>query len=115
MDAMFFECNSLKSINLQSFITKKVRYMGGMFSHCYSLTSINISNFYINNSVGIDGMFSYCKNLTFIDISSFHINTCHYSTFYKLPNNGQIFVSNDLYNYINESLPNWDIIINDIN
>jgi len=49
MEGMFSSCKNLKSINLPSTISKKVRYMGCMFSSCSSLTSINISNFYINN------------------------------------------------------------------
>ena len=111
MKGMFYTCENLKSINLSSFITKKVSNMNNMFNSCYSLTSINISNFYINSSVDIGDMFEYCKNLTFIDISSFHRNTSNDYLFYGHPDKGKIFVSNDFYNYINKSLPNWEIFI----
>jgi len=111
MEFMFYECKSLKSINLSSFITKKVRNMYSMLSSCSSLTSINISNFYINSSVDISNMFSHCSNLTFIDISSFHRRTANFNMLNDLPDKGKIYVSNDLYNYTNEILPNWEIFI----
>ena len=110
---MFYGCGSLKSINLSSFITKKVSNMEKMFSYCSSLTSLNISNFYIDDSVIIKGMFDYCKKLTFIDISSFHrISPNDYGFFFLyLPDKGKIYVSKDFYNYTNASLPNWEIYI----
>ena len=42
---MFFDCNSLTSLNLSNFNTQNVTDMNYMLSNCNSLTSLNLSNF----------------------------------------------------------------------
>ena len=41
---MFYECESLTSINLSNLNTQNVTDMSHMFYVCWSLTSINLSN-----------------------------------------------------------------------
>ena len=42
---MFYECNSLKNIDLSNFNTQNVINMSRMFYGCKSLTNIDLSNF----------------------------------------------------------------------
>jgi surface protein len=42
MECMFFECNSLKNIDLSNFNTQNITYMGDMFYECNSLKKNNI-------------------------------------------------------------------------
>jgi surface protein len=42
MQALFFNCNSLKSLNLSNFKTKKATDISSMFSGCSSLQKKNI-------------------------------------------------------------------------
>ena len=42
---MFFNCNSLSSIDLSNFNTQNVINMGHMFFCCFSLSSLDLSNF----------------------------------------------------------------------
>ena len=51
MNYMFYNCSSLKNINLSNFKTNNVKYMIGMFNECSSLEDINLSNFNINNQL----------------------------------------------------------------
>ena len=45
MSFMFFNCQSLTSIDVSSFDTSKANTIYNMFTNCISLKSINISNF----------------------------------------------------------------------
>ena len=64
MECMFYECSSLKELNLSNFNTINVTDMGGMFIRCSSLKELNISNFNTNNVTVMSGMFSVC----FLDV-----------------------------------------------
>ena len=58
---MFFECSSLKELNLKNFNTNNVTNMNSMFSGCSSLKKLNISNFNINNVTSMLYMFEGCS------------------------------------------------------
>ena len=49
MNHMFYECSSLKELNLTNFNTNKVSNMFGMFWGCLSLKELNLTNFNTNN------------------------------------------------------------------
>ena len=42
---MFYDCKSLKSLDISNFNTQNVNNMSGMFYNCKSLTSLDVSNF----------------------------------------------------------------------
>ena len=69
---MFFECFSLKSIDLSSFNTRNINNMSSMFSCCYNLQSIDLSSFNKNNANNMNKMFSCCNSLRSIDLSTFN-------------------------------------------
>ena len=69
---MFYNCSSLKSIDLSSFNTTNVNNMSSMFSDCSSLKSIDLSSFNTTNVNNMCQMFSVCSSLKSIDLSSFN-------------------------------------------
>ncbi len=77
MSNMFSECKYLTSLDLSSFNTSKVKYMGGgntsgMFRGCSSLTNLYISNFDTSKVIDMGGMFNSCSSLTNLDLSNFN-------------------------------------------
>ena len=54
---MFFDCNSLISIDLSNFNTQNITNMKSMFYNCNSLTSLNLSNFNTQNVTNMESMF----------------------------------------------------------
>ena len=91
---MFLNCKSLKSIDLDNFITTNIVRMDNMFLNCISLTSINLSNFDSSNLVQIDSMFSGCLNLEYINLQ-------------KLIETNKI---NGIFDYVFENIPENVII-----
>ena len=72
MALMFQNCNSLISIDLSNFNTQNVINMLGMFANCNSLKSINLSNFNTQNVINMSWMFLNCKSLISINLSNFN-------------------------------------------
>ena len=64
MNFMFSGCESLTSIDLTKFNTKKVTNMIQMFSGCKSLKSIDLSKFDINDET----------NKTYMLVSNYNLN-----------------------------------------
>ena len=60
---MFYNCESLESIDLSSFNTNNVTNMSYMFYNCESLESLDLSSFNTNNVTNMSHMFSGCKSL----------------------------------------------------
>ena len=60
---MFYECSSLKSIDLSSFNTTNVKDMSCMFGECSSLESIDLSSFNTTNVNNMYEMFRECSSL----------------------------------------------------
>ena len=72
MSYIFFNCSSLKSIDLSSFNTNHVNNMSSMFDGCSSLESIDLSSFNTSNVIDMSYMFNYCISLKSLDLSSFN-------------------------------------------
>lgn len=71
LSAMFWNCSSLRFIDLSNFNTQKVQSTGGMFVSCTSLESIDLSSFDGKNVQSTEAMFYNCQSLQSIDLSSF--------------------------------------------
>ena len=69
---MFYECNSLTTIDLSNFNTQNVTNMSSMFNGCNSLTTIDLSNLNTQNVTNMCEMFYICKSLKTIDLSNFN-------------------------------------------
>lgn len=68
---MFFQCSSLRSLDLSSFNTSKVIGMNLMFFNCTNLESIDLSSFETENLQQMPHMFYSCTKLEKLDLSSF--------------------------------------------
>ena len=72
MSGMFYDCQSLTSLDLSSFNTAEVTDMCGMFNNCWSLTSLDLSSFNTAKVENMRDMFWGCSGLTSLDLSSFN-------------------------------------------
>ena len=70
---MFFECSSLKELNLSNFNTDNVTNMSYMFSGCKLLKELDISNFNVSKVNNMDYMLSNLR-LKALKISDSNIN-----------------------------------------
>ena len=66
MRYMFFDCRSLKSLDLTNFNTENVENMSFMFRDCYALESLDLSSFNTAKVTSMSRMFYICKALTTI-------------------------------------------------
>lgn len=79
---MFYQCNSLQSVNLSNFNTSNVTIMQNMFGYCLSLQTLDISNFNTANVTSMQNMFGYCSSLRSLDLSNF--NTANVISMYSM-------------------------------
>ncbi len=73
MSYMFGNCKKLKSLDLKKFNTQKVTTMQGMFKGCESLTTLNINNFKGDAVKDCSYMFKGCKSLYSLSMSSVNL------------------------------------------
>ena len=71
MDGMFWNCNSLGTLDLSSFRTPKLKIMRSMFYGMSGLMSINLSTFDTSNVTNMSSLFEGVSRLTELDLSSF--------------------------------------------
>ena len=71
MNAMFFNCPGLTSLDLSGFDTSKVTNMINLFSGCSSLTPLDLSGFDTSQVTAMGGMFAGCRSLANLDLSGF--------------------------------------------
>jgi len=71
MAAMFYDCRSLISLNISGFDTSNVTNMRYMFANCNSLTSLDLRNFDTSNVTDMNWMFYCCSSLISLNISNF--------------------------------------------
>ena len=72
MNCMFYQCQSLTSLDVSNFDTSNVTNMLQMFYDCNLLTSLDVSNFDTSKVINIGAMFARCKSLTNLDLSNFN-------------------------------------------
>ena len=65
--AMFYDCNSLTSIQFNNFNTENAIDMRWMFYNCSALMELDVSNFNTNQIGNMSYMFSNCSALTNIE------------------------------------------------
>lgn len=71
MGNMFWNCSSLKNLDLSNFNTSNVVNMSGMFKGCSSLTNLDLRSFNTSNVTNMNYMFLGCSSLKNINLSSF--------------------------------------------
>ncbi len=72
INGLFYNCSSLKSINLSKFISNNIESMKYLFHNCYSLESIVLTNFNTLNVKDMSYMFNFCYSLKEINLFSFN-------------------------------------------
>ena len=90
---MFYNCNSLSSLDISNFNTEIVTSMEEMFRYCTLLSSLDLSNFNTQNVITMERMFYNCRSLYYLDISNF-IFKKETDIFNSLPNNCYIKMNN---------------------
>ena len=91
---MFYNCNSITSLDLSGWNTSNVTNMSSMFCNCNSLTSLDLSGWNTSNVTDMRAMFSRCSYLTYLDLSGFNtsnvtnmssmLSGCSYLTYLDL-------------------------------
>ena len=71
MSQMFYQCNSLTSLDMSHFKTDCVTTMTKMFGCCFSLTELDLSTFNTHQVDNMSDMFYNCGNLIELNLSSF--------------------------------------------
>ena len=72
MSYMFYNCSSLKTLDLGNFKTRNVKNMFGMFAECKSLTNVTLYNFDTRNVEDMSYLFADCISLTNLDLYNFY-------------------------------------------
>ena len=75
MYCMFQGCSSLASLDLSPLDTSKVTDMSDMFSGCSSLKSLNVTSFDTCKVTSMLAMFNSCTSLESLDLSSFNASS----------------------------------------
>lgn len=71
MFRLFFDCNYIKTLNIEKWNTSNVNVMGYMFANCSSLQSVNLKNLDTSSCNNFFDMFGNCMSLTSLDVSQF--------------------------------------------
>ena len=71
---MFYNCSSIKEINLSSFNTNQVTNISCMFLGCSSLENLNLSSINTKTVTDMSCMFLGCSSLVILDLSLFDTN-----------------------------------------
>jgi len=74
MGYMFYQCTSLKSIDLSNFDTSSVTLLESTFRECESLISLDLSNFNTSNVRYMVYIFNGCSSLKYLDMSGLNLN-----------------------------------------
>ena len=107
MKSAFKDCINLKKINFgNNFDTSSTRSMHYMFFNCTSLISLNLSSFITSNVNEIECMFYYCSSLEYLDVSNF--NTSIIQSFSQMFRNCKSLKSLDLHSFNTEIVENMN-------
>lgn len=72
--AMFYNCSSLKNIDISKLNTSKIQYFGMWFSDCNNLETINgiidMSSVILSRNTGYSNMFNGCTKLSGVKIKN---------------------------------------------
>lgn len=71
---MFYDCTSLRTLNLSNFNTANVMYMDAMFGNCTTIATIYGGDWVKNAGLSSAGMFSGCTSLVGGNGTSYNYN-----------------------------------------
>ncbi len=67
---MFWQCSSLKSLDLSGWDTSALTTLRSMFEYCHALESVDVSGFDTSKVTNMNGVFYNCFALESLDLSS---------------------------------------------
>ncbi|MBQ2408302.1 MAG: BspA family leucine-rich repeat surface protein [Bacilli bacterium] len=108
MNNMFYNCSNLTSLDVSGFDTSNVSQMYNMFQKCSKLTSLNVSGFNTTKVTSMNSMFNGCSSLTSLDLSSF--NTTNVTSIYTMFYNCSKLTNLDLSSFDTTNVTNMDSI-----
>ena len=97
MDYMFYNCSSLKELDLSSFDTSNLVATYSMFEGCSSLENVNLDGWDTSKVRDFSNMFEGCLSLIELDLSSFTVNkymSSAYRMLYNTPKLSYLDISN---------------------
>lgn len=110
INRMFYNCQSLKNIDLSNINLLNIENMNYMFYQCLELNSVNLSEIDSSNVNDVSNMFENCIAINTIDISNFNNTDIKINDMFKgVPESGKIIINENLKDKINSLLPNWEI------
>ena len=85
MEAMFYFCYRLESVDVTGFDTANVTNMNKMFGYCEKLQSLDVSSFDTGKVEDFSYMFTFCRLIPELDLSNFNTSAGKYmlSMFYR--------------------------------
>jgi endoglucanase len=108
----FFECSSLKYLDLSGWNISKVRELTNLFSDCVELEEIKgINNWDANNITGMSCTFMNCQNIRNIDLSKWNLKNVSNmkQTFWNMKKLKNLYLNNTEFNL--DILKKYDEII----
>ena len=102
MSGMFYNCNSLISLDFNIFNTSSATNMFSMFHSCRSLISLNLNNYDTSLVTNMASMFEECTSLQSLYIDNF--NTKRVLTFFNMFYNCRKLISLNLKNFDTSSV-----------
>ena len=75
MQYMFYSCQALENLDLSNFNTENVTNMNYMFNMCYALKNLDVSSFNTKKVQNMSSMFAYSRELAELDLSNFDTST----------------------------------------
>ena len=106
---MFYNCFSLKSLDLSNFYTESSEYMNYMFCNCSSLISLNINNFDTSLVKYMDFIFYGCSSLISLNLKNFDTSnvTSYLNAFDNCNNKLRICINEEKSEQIISQLSNF--------
>ena len=71
MSYMFYNCTSIKKLDLTNFNTIQTTHLNNMFATCTNLKEIDLSSFNTKNVINMAHLFNKCSNISNLDLSNF--------------------------------------------
>ena len=125
MKNVFYNCNSLESLNVFNWNIDEVLDISNMFYNCSKLTTLDVSNWNTDKVTNMSGVFYNCNELITLDLSGWNVDdvtdmsllffncfnlesigdTTNWNTSNLVNING---IFNNCYKLISLDLSNWD-------
>ena len=97
MSLMFYNCESLKSINLSNFKTSRLNELYQMFQYCISLETLDLTSFDFSNNIDDYGLCADCDNLKMLKLPDTLVSL-NKDMFLNTENLKEIYWKNKKYN-----------------